>query len=208
MSAELQEIFPEFSKDLLEAIDLAGVIHEFKAGATLIRTGQYIKSTLLVTKGKLKVYREDDDGNEFFMYYLLPGQACAISLICATRSKQSQIMAKAIEDSEVLMIPLSLMDSWMAKYKNWYEFVISTYRNRFEEILEVVDNIAFRAMDERLEFHLNRMRETTGSADLKLSHQEIASDLNTSREVISRLLKKMEQRGLVKLHRNHIELLN
>ncbi len=208
MSAELQEIFPEFSKDLLEAIDLAGVIHEFKAGATLISTGQYIKSTLLVTKGKLKVYREDDDGNEFFMYYLLPGQACAISLICATRSKQSQIMAKAIEDSEVLMIPLSLMDSWMAKYKNWYEFVISTYRNRFEEILEVVDNIAFRAMDERLEFHLNRMRETTGSADLKLSHQEIASDLNTSREVISRLLKKMEQRGLVKLHRNHIELLN
>ena len=208
MSSELHPIFPEFSNELLEAIEEEGVVHYFEAGATLIRTGQYIKSTLLVTKGKLKVYREDDDGNEFFMYYLLPGQACAISLICATRSKQSQIMAKAIEDSEVLMIPLSLMNSWMAKYKNWYEFVISTYRNRFEEILEVVDNIAFRAMDERLEFHLNRMRETTGSADLKLSHQEIASDLNTSREVISRLLKKMEQRGLVKLHRNHIELLN
>lgn len=208
MSSELHPIFPEFSNELLEAIEEEGVVHYFEAGATLIRTGQYIKSTLLVTKGKLKVYREDDDGNEFFMYYLLPGQACAISLICATRSKQSQIMAKAIEDSEVLMIPLSLMDSWMAKYKNWYEFVISTYRNRFEEILEVVDNIAFRAMDERLEFHLNRMRETTGTADLKLSHQEIASDLNTSREVISRLLKKMEQRGLVKLHRNHIELLN
>ena len=208
MSSELHPIFPEFSNELLEAIEEVGVVKHFEAGATLIRTGQYIKSTLLVTKGKLKVYREDDDGNEFFMYYLLPGQACAISLICATRSKQSQIMAKAIEDSEVLMIPLSLMDSWMAKYKNWYEFVISTYRNRFEEILEVVDNIAFRAMDERLEFHLNRMRETTGSADLKLSHQEIASDLNTSREVISRLLKKMEQRGLVKLHRNHIELLN
>ena len=208
MSSELHPIFPEFSNELLEAIEEVGVVKHFEAGATLIRTGQYIKSTLLVTKGNLKVYREDDDGNEFFMYYLLPGQACAISLICATRSKQSQIMAKAIEDSEVLMIPLSLMDSWMAKYKNWYEFVISTYRNRFEEILEVVDNIAFRAMDERLEFHLNRMRETTGSADLKLSHQEIASDLNTSREVISRLLKKMEQRGLVKLHRNHIELLN
>jgi CRP/FNR family transcriptional regulator len=208
MSSELHPIFPEFSNELLEAIEEAGVVKHFEAGATLIRTGQYIKSTLLVTKGKLKVYREDDDGNEFFMYYLLPGQACAISLICATRSKQSQIMAKAIEDSEVLMIPLDLMDSWMAKYKNWYEFVISTYRNRFEEILEVVDNIAFRAMDERLEFHLNRMRETTGSGDLKLSHQEIASDLNTSREVISRLLKKMEQRGLVKLHRNHVELLN
>jgi CRP/FNR family transcriptional regulator len=208
MSSELQQVFPDFSKDLIEAIEQAGVPQHFEAGATLIRTGQYIKSTLLVTHGKLKVYREDDEGNEFFMYYLLPGQACAISLICATRSKQSQIMAKAIEDSEVLLIPLSLMDAWMATYKNWYEFVISTYRNRFEEILEVVDNVAFRAMDERLEFHLKRHRDTTGSADLKLSHQDIASDLNTSREVISRLLKKMEQRGLVKLHRNHIELLH
>lgn len=207
MSSELHPIFPDFSTDLLDAIDKAALVKHVEAGTTLIRTGQYIKSTLLVTKGKLKVYREDDEGNEFFMYYLLPGQACAISLICATRSKQSQIMAKAIEDSVVLMVPLDLMDSWMAKYKNWYEFVISTYRNRFEEILEVVDNIAFRAMDERLEFHLNRIQETTGSADLKLSHQEIASDLNTSREVISRLLKKMEQRGLVKLHRNHIEII-
>ena len=207
MLPELQPLFPEFSTELLDAIDKEGVIKHFEAGSTLLRTGQYIKSTLLVSKGKLKVYREDDEGNEFFMYYLLPGQACAISMICATRSKQSQIMAKAIEDSEVILIPLHLMDSWMATYKNWYEFVISTYRNRFEEILEVVDNIAFRAMDERLAFHLHRIRETTGTSDLKLSHQEIASDLNTSREVISRLLKKMEQRGLLILHRNHIELI-
>jgi len=93
------------------------------------------------------------------------------------------------------------------KHRSWYEFVIHTYRSRFEEVLEVIDSIAFRAMDERLEFYLKRHATSCGCGDLKLSHQEIASDLNTSREVISRLLKKMEQRNLVKLHRNHIELI-
>ncbi|MNE82664.1 Global nitrogen regulator [compost metagenome] len=93
------------------------------------------------------------------------------------------------------------------KHRSWYEFVIYTYRSRFEEVLEVIDSIAFRAMDERLEFYLKRHRDACGCNDLKLSHQEIASELNTSREVISRLLKKMEQRNLLKLHRNHIELI-
>jgi CRP/FNR family transcriptional regulator len=98
------------------------------------------------------------------------------------------------------------MEKWMTEHRSWYEFVIFTYRIRFEELLEVVDNIAFRAMDERLEFYLKRNADASGK-DL-LSHQEIATELNTSREVISRLLKKMEQRELVKLHRNHIEILN
>ena len=141
------------------------------------------------------------------MYYLQPGQACAISMICATKNEQSQIMAKVVEDAELLMIPLPLMDKWMMEHRSWYEFVIDTYRSRFEEVLEVVDSIAFRAMDERLGFYLKRHREACGCNDLKLSHQEIATELNTSREVISRLLKKLEQNGALKLHRNHIELL-
>lgn len=93
------------------------------------------------------------------------------------------------------------------QHRSWYEFVIDTYRSRFEEVLEVVDSIAFRAMDERLEFYLKRHKDACSCVDLKLSHQEIATELNTSREVISRLLKKLEQRGALKLHRNHIELL-
>jgi CRP/FNR family transcriptional regulator len=141
------------------------------------------------------------------MYYLQPGQACAISMVCATKNEKSQIMAKVVEDVEVLLVPLSLMDSWMMKHRSWYEFVIDTYRSRFEEVLEVIDSIAFRAMDERLEFYLKRHKDACGCTDLKLSHQEIATELNTSREVISRLLKKMEQRNLLKLHRNHIEIL-
>jgi len=128
-------------------------------------------------------------------------------MICATKNQQSQIMAKVVADAELVIIPLPLLDKWMMQHRSWYEFVIDTYRSRFEEVLEVVNSIAFRAMDERLEFYLKRRKESCDCIDLKLSHQEIATDLNTSREVISRLLKKLEQRGAVKLHRNLIEIL-
>jgi CRP/FNR family transcriptional regulator len=199
--------FPSFSQDLVREIDANATIQSYKAGAIIIRTGQYIKNTVLVISGKIKIYREDENGGEFFMYYLQPGQACAISMICATKNEKSQIMAKVVEDVELIMVPLPLMDKWMMQHRSWYEFVIDTYRSRFEEVLAVVDSIAFRAMDERLEFYLKRHADACGCKELKLSHQEIATELNTSREVISRLLKKMEQRGIVSLHRNNIELL-
>ncbi|SDH55158.1 CRP/FNR family transcriptional regulator, anaerobic regulatory protein [Flavobacterium omnivorum] len=203
----IKKNFPTFSTELVKEIETSATIHSFLAGTIIIRTGQYIKNTVLVISGKIKVYREDENGGEFFMYYLQPGQACAISMICATKNEKSQIMAKVVEDVELIMVPLPLMDKWMMQHRSWYEFVIDTYRSRFEEVLEVIDSIAFRAMDERLEFYLKRHAEVCDCKELKLSHQEIASELNTSREVISRLLKKMEQRGLVTLHRNNIELL-
>lgn len=207
MHQSIKKLFSSFSSSLIDDIEKNAIIQEFKAGDVIMRTGQYIKNTVLVLSGSIKIYREDDDGGEFFMYYLQPGQACAISMICATKNEQSQIMAKVIEDVELVMVPLPLMDKWMMQHRSWYEFVIDTYRSRFEEVLEVVDSIAFRAMDERLEFYLKRHKDACSCVDLKLSHQEIAAELNTSREVISRLLKKLEQRGALKLHRNHIELL-
>ncbi|TRX06038.1 Crp/Fnr family transcriptional regulator [Flavobacterium gawalongense] len=203
----IKKIFPSFSNELVKDIEANATIQSFKAGDVIMRTGQYIKNTVLVISGKIKIYREDENGGEFFMYYLQPGQACAISMICATKNEKSQIMAKVVEDVELIMIPLPLMDKWMMQHRSWYEFVIGSYRSRFEEVLEVIDSIAFRAMDERLEFYLKRHADACGCKELKLSHQEIASELNTSREVISRLLKKMEQRRLVILHRNNIELL-
>jgi CRP/FNR family transcriptional regulator, anaerobic regulatory protein len=208
MKQIIKNLFPSFAPLLIDDIAAQATIASFEPGTVIIRSGQYIKNTVLVTKGKVKVYREDQDGGEFFMYYLQPGQACAISMICATKNEKSQIMAKVVEEAEMIMVPLPLMDKWMMEHRSWYEFVIDTYRNRFEEVLVVIDSIAFKAMDERLEFYLKRQQESCGCTDLKLSHQEIATDLNTSREVISRLLKKMEQRGLVNLQRSHIELLH
>lgn len=203
----LKKTFPYFSAELIQDIKTHEIIKTFSAGEVIMRTGQYITHTVLLVKGTIKVYREDSDGGEFFMYYLQPGQACALSMVCAIKNEKSQIMAKAVEDAEIIMLPLTMMDQWMMRHRSWYEFVVGSYRNRLEEVLEVIDSIAFRAMDERLEFYLKRQAEACGCKELKLSHQEIASDLNTSREVISRLLKKMEQRGLVILHRSQIEIL-
>ena len=207
MLDSIKKTFPSFSSELVKEVEINASIQSFETDTVIIRTGQYIKNTVLVISGKIKVYREDENGGEFFMYHLQPGQACAISMICAIKNEKSQIMAKVVEDVELIMVPLPLMDKWMMEHRSWYEYVIGSYRARFEEVLEVIDNVAFRAMDERLEFYLKRHAAVCGCNELKLSHQEIATELNTSREVISRLLKKMEQRGLVTLYRNNIELL-
>jgi CRP/FNR family transcriptional regulator len=200
-----KKLFPQFEPELISIMERESSFKSYKAGEVIMRKGQYIRSTVLVLDGRVKIYRENEEGGEFLMYYLQPGEACAVSMICAVQSEASEVMARAEEDTELLMLPIQLMDELMNKYKSWYQFVIRTYRSRFDELLTVIDNIAFRNMDERLEFYLQRHMQATGKNQIELSHQQIAEDLNSSREVISRLLKKMEQRGLVSLHRNMIE---
>lgn len=203
-----EEVFPSFEKKLRDELQEKSEIKYFKSGEQLMRTGQYFRSTMLIVEGLVKVYREDDQGNEFFMYYLQPGQACALSMVCATKSEASQLMAKAVRDTTVIAVPLQFMDTWMAEYKTWYQFVLETYRSRFEELLVTIDHVAFRAMDERLVFYLKRHKDTLKTNLIEVSHQEIADELNSSREVISRLLKKLEQMGKVKLNRNSIEIIS
>ena len=202
------KLFPTFEPELIKILDKNAIERSFHAGEVIMRTGQYIKSTVLVLSGRIKIYRQNDEGSEFLIYYLGPGDACAISLICALQAQTSEITAKAIEDTEVLMLPVQLMDELMTKFKSWSHFVIQTYRNRFDEMLSVIDDIAFRNMDERLEFYLKRAKTDSGNLILNLTHQQIADDLNSSREVISRLLKKMEQLGKIRLNRNSIELVD
>ncbi|MEJ8841608.1 Crp/Fnr family transcriptional regulator [Lacibacter sp. H375] len=204
----LRKSYPLFEDQLVNEIEEQGEFKTFPANEILMRKGQYIRSTMLVLNGLIKIYREDDDGNEFLMYYLKPGEACALSLVCAAKHEASPIMAKTVVETEVMMVPVDTMSEWMGKFKSWYQFVIETYRARFDELLVTLDNVAFRNMDERLEFYLKRAKEAQGTTLLNISHQEIAQELNTSREVISRLLKKMEQKGLVGLQRNAIELKN
>jgi CRP/FNR family transcriptional regulator len=206
--AYLTKLFPNFELALKEKLREICVLKSFKEGETMMETGQYFKSTMLIVEGKVKLYREGDDGGEFFMYYLEPGNACALSLICATKQETSKIKAKAVEETTALTIPIGMMDVLMKDYKTWYYFVLETYRNRFEELLSVLDSVAFKALDERLLFYLKNQYKKSGNRELHITHQEIAHDLNSSREVVSRLLKKLEQRGEVILHRNSIEWLN
>lgn len=204
----IKKLFPSFEPALAETLAEKGEIRDVLAGQMLMKTGQHIRSTMLVLSGLVKVFREDDEGGEFFMYYLQPGQACALSMVCATRRETSEIMARAVTDSEILTVPLDFMDEWMLKYKTWYHFVLETYRNRFEELLHTVDHIAFRNLDERLVFYLRRYQESRKTNVISTSFTEIAQDLNSSREVISRLMKKLSEKGMVQLHRSHVEILD
>jgi CRP/FNR family transcriptional regulator, anaerobic regulatory protein len=199
MQELIQRLFPEFESGLIDEIEKFSELKDIESGETLMRTGQYFRSVMLVVSGLVKVFREDEEGNEYFMYYLEPGQACALSMICATRQQTSQLMGKAVIDSQIVSIPLEYMDKWMSKYKTWYYFVLESYRSRFDEMLQTIDHIAFRNMDERLLFYLKRQQKTLKSDILTINNTEIAQELSSSREVISRLLKKLADRGNIRL---------
>ncbi len=205
---ELMQHFPMLEKELVQEMANAADIRTLEPGELLMRSGQNIRSTLLVLDGLIKIYREDDDGNEFFMYYLDGGKACAISLVCALGQERSEVMARAIKPSTILSVPVDLVNEWMGRYKSWAQFAVSTYRERFEELLQTIDHIAFRNMDERLVFYMRRHQQQFNSNIMNLSNREIAQDLNSSREVISRLMKKLSEKGVIKLHGSHVELLD
>jgi CRP/FNR family transcriptional regulator len=202
----LNKYYPQFDEDLKQYIASKALVKEFKSGDEMMRSGQYLKSTMLVTKGRVKLFTNGEDGEDFFMYYLEPGQACALSFVCAARNKKSDLEAVAIEDVEAIMIPIELMDDLMIKHKSWYYFVIESYRNRYQEVLDALRSVAFHGMDERLEYYLIKQKNSFQNKTLNLTHEQIANDLNSSRVVISRLLKQMENNGKVKLLRNEIEV--
>ena len=205
---ELTRQFPTLEKGLIDEIIQVADVKTLAAGEMLMRTGQNIRSALLVLDGLVKVYREDDQGNEFFMYYIDAGKACAISFVCALGQETSGLMAKAVTEATLLSIPLHYMDEWMGKYKSWAQFALSSYRERFEELLQTIHQIAFRNMDERLVFYLKRHQQQLQTNTIDLPFTEIAQDLNSSREVISRLMRKLADRGVVKLMGTHVKLVN
>lgn len=202
-----RHLFPDLEEGLLREIKEKGRIVKAEAGQTLLQTGQNIRSTMIVLEGLVKLYRESDDGGEFFMYHLHPGDGCALSLICDRTFRESSVTIKADTDAVLMVIPLEHTENWMRQYRTWYHFVVGTYRKRYEELLETIDHIAFRNMDERLEFYLRRHRNSLNTNILKITITEIAQELNSSREVISRLMKKLAESGKVRLLKNGIEIL-
>jgi CRP/FNR family transcriptional regulator len=204
----LNKRFPDlYEQELKQEIASFGTIKVISAGESLIDIGQYVKTIPLVIDGKIKIFREDEEANELFLYYLYPGDACAISLVCTINNKISLIKAISVDDTTVIAIPIEKMDYLMMKYRSWYQFVVRTYGNRLEEMLNTIDDIAFNKMDERIVNYLYKAVEANGSRFINSTHQEIAQELNTSREVVSRLLKQLEKRGLLKLSRNQIEVI-
>lgn len=199
--------FPSFQKELMQEIVECGEIIRVMADTLMMDIGQKVEIIPLIVSGQVKVFREDEDDHELFLYYLGPGEACAITMICSAREGYSKIKAIPEEETIIISVPISKLDEWMPKYQSWYYFVMDTYQDRFEELLKVVDGIAFHRMDERLLEYLEKNSAASQSSIIHKTHQQIAQELNSSREVITRLLKKLEQRGVVRVNRNQIELL-
>ncbi len=209
MNSEIKSLFPDFtSQELIEEIDKVGIIKEFEPDDVLIDVGGYIKSVPLMISGLVKIIKEDSEGNELLMYYLAPGQTCTVSLTCCMTQKKSEIKAVVEEPSKMLMIPIQYMDEWMIKHKDWKNFVMNNYRFRFDDLFQTIDCIAFHKLDERLVTYLRTKSKAKNTSVLKATHQDIAYDLNSSREVISRLLKQLEKEGRIGLGRNKIDVSN
>ncbi|HEY8782097.1 MAG TPA: Crp/Fnr family transcriptional regulator [Mucilaginibacter sp.] len=205
---EPQNMNPTLFSDpkLLDEIKKFTRTKSVKAGDTLISTGDKIVFLPIVLKGVLRIIRQGADDKEIFLYHLYPGQTCAMAINCCQTNKISTVNAIAEDDSEVLQIPVNLIDDWF-KYPEWKNFINSTYGQRFAELIEVIDLIAFSNMDKQVLHYLQERGKAANTKIINITHQQIADELHTHREAVSRLLRTMEQKNIVRLGRNTIEIL-
>ncbi len=192
---------------LLEEIDRYARIKVVPRDSVLMEAGLDIVFVPIVQKGALRIVRENDEGREIFLYHLYPGQTCAMAINCCQAGRKSMVKAIAEDDTEVLQIPVRMVEEWL-RFPEWKIFINSTYSNRFAELLEVIDLIAFSNMDKQLMHYLSERTKALGTNILSITHQQIADELHTHREAISRLLRTMEEKGLVSLSRNTINVLS
>lgn len=196
-----------FEPRLIEELKINGRLKKVSADTTIIKPGMPAREIPLVITGSLKVMRQDDDGHEIFLYYLEGGDTCAMSITCCMENKKSAFSAVAEEDSTLWMIPMAMLNAWVAEYPSFRKFIFNAYQSRFDELLIAIDSVAFMKMDERLYKYLLDKKQASGSYEIIKTHEQIARELNTSRVVISRLLKQLEKEGKIEQHRNKIEVL-
>lgn len=196
-----------FEKDLIQEIAKAAIYREVEAGAILIDFGQYINSMPLLLHGAIKVMREDEEGDELLLYFIEKGDTCAFSLSCCMGHTKSEIRAIAEVDSKLLMVPVQKMEEWMGTYRSWRNFVLNSYQSRLNEMLDTIDTVAFRKLDVRLLQYLREKSRIAESDTIGITHQEIAQELYTSRVVVSRLLKGLENKNKIEMQRNRIKVL-
>jgi CRP/FNR family transcriptional regulator len=189
---------------LLDRLLDKGQFSTFDPGKTLMEPGQFVKAVPLVLEGSIKIMRVDEDGKELFLYYLETGETCALSLTCCSASRPSEIKAIVEEKASMLFIPIQVHKQLVDEFKQWKDFVSTTYQHRFQEMLTVLDAVAFKRMDERLMNYIVTKMKQLKTNELHTTHQEVANELGTAREVISRLLKQLEKKKWIELGRNVI----
>lgn len=202
-----EQIKSLFEPDLLRELEQKATPVSVKAGEIFLDFGQMVRVMPIILSGSMKVSRLDENGNELLLYYVNPQESCALTFTCCMQQYPSEVKAVAEEDTEMLTVPVTVMDEWLVKYPTWKSFVMRTVRDRFHELLSTIDQIAFQKLDERLVRYLKEKSKTTGSPLIHVSHEEIATDLASSRVVISRLLKKLENEKKLLLYRNQIRIM-
>ncbi|HRO44729.1 Crp/Fnr family transcriptional regulator [Agriterribacter sp.] len=197
-----------FEPALLKEMESKTEMKTIQAGEAILDVGQIVRVMPIILSGSLRISRTDNEGREILLYYINPGESCAMTFTCCMEHFPSEIKAVAEDDTDMLVVPVQIMDEWLTKYPTWKSFVMKTIRSRFNDMLKTIDQIAFQKLDERLVNYLKEKSGATGSTLIKLSHEQIATELATSRVVISRLLKKLENDKKVLLYRNQVKLLN
>jgi len=195
-----------FEPELINEICISGDIRKFKEDTTIMDIGQTLSHMPLVISGSVKIMKEDKEGNDLLLYYLELGDTCAVTMSCCTRPTKSSIKAVTESDAELLFIPIDKMEDWMVRYSSWRSFVLESYNSRLNEMLDAIDNLAFNNMEERLYKYLRDKVMVTKASKLHITHHQIANELHSSRVVISRIMKKLENEGLVTQYRNYVEV--
>ena len=195
-----------FQSDLVKEIENSGNLKHFEAGDTIVNMDSYIKHIPVVISGSMKVIRTEEDGREILLYYLTPGESCIVSILAGMKNETSKIKAIVEEDAEIMLIPADKAKEWVRKYPEWTDFIFNLYQKRFEELLEVVNSVAFQKIDTRLLHLIKQKTQLYQSKEISVTHQQLADELGITREATSRVLKQMEKENLLILSRNKIEL--
>ncbi|HRI00005.1 MAG TPA: Crp/Fnr family transcriptional regulator [Saprospiraceae bacterium] len=195
------------SPDLIQKLLEHGIQKSYKAGDIVLNENSSIRSIPIVTRGSLKVIRTEEDGREILLYYIRSGESCIMSFLGGIHNETSKVRAEAEENAEVLFIPITKVSLFIKEYPQWLEYIFKLHHKRFEELLEVINAIAFKKVDERLLDLLKKKAELTGKTTLSVTHEQLANELGTARVVVSRLLKQLEELGQVRLGRNKISLM-
>jgi CRP/FNR family transcriptional regulator len=195
-----------FKSVIKDEINSFGQVKSFPAGSVILNENSYIYLIPIVLKGSLRVMRTDEEGREILLYYIQPGESCIMSFLGGIHHEASKVNAVAEEDTEILLIPVGKAEEWVKQFPEWTDFIFRLYHKRFEELLAVVNAVAFQKLDVRILQLLNQKAQLFQSKEIKTTHQQLANELGSTREVVSRLVKQLESDGLVKLSRNKIFL--
>lgn len=204
-----QRVFAEeikLSPGLKEKLYQYSILKKYEAGAVLLNENSYIRSIPIVIKGAIKVIRTEEDGREILLYYIKPGESCIMSFLGGMHNETSKVKAEVEEDAELLFLPIDKVSLFIKEYPEWLDYIFRLYHKRFEELLDIVNAIAFKKVDERLLALLRKKQELLGKPVLAITHEQLANELGTARVVVSRLLKQLEEDGVVELGRNKITL--